>query len=200
MTFIVIEGIDGCGGETQTKLLKKYFKKNKIPHKIFRSPDYTTTIGKAIKSYLDGKLKLDVYSAFTLFASDTLLTSKKIEKERNKKVVIMDRYVTSTLPYQCARGLDFNKGLDIIEKLEYQKPDLIIYIDIKPETSIKRKKKEKNNLDYHERNLNYLKKVRNFYFKEIENKVLSKWVVIDGEESIENVNRKIIEFINSIRS
>jgi len=193
MTFIVIEGLDGCGGETQTKLLKKHFMKNKVKCRVFRSPDYRTPIGNAIKSYLNGKLKLDVYSAFTLFSSDTLLTSKTIEKERVDKVVVMDRYVTSTLAYQCARGLDFKKGVEIIQKLDYQKPDLIVYIDIKPDTSVNRKKKEKKILDYHERDVLYLKRVRDFYLMEIKNKVLGNWVVIDGEKSIQEVHKEILK-------
>ncbi len=194
MTFIVIEGLDGCGGETQTKLLKKYLKKNKIPHKIFRSPDYSTQVGKRIKLYLDEKIKLNHEDAFKLFASDTLLTSKQIEKETDK-LVIMDRYITSTISYQSARGFGFEKGIDFAESMDYVKPDTIIYIDIKPETSIKRKKREKGKLDYHESKLDYLKKVRNFYLQEVKRNVLCKWFIIDGEKSILEVHKDILRIV-----
>jgi len=194
MTFIVIEGLDGCGGETQTKLLKKYFKKNKILHKIFRSPDYSTQIGKRIKLYLDEKIKLGHEDAFKLFASDTLLTSKQIEKETDK-LVIMDRYITSTIPYQAARGFDFEKGIGFAETMNYVKPNAIIYIDIKPETSISRKKKEKGKLDYHESKLEYLKKVKKFYLKEMKRNVLCKWFIIDGEKNIQEVHKDILGII-----
>ena len=195
MIFIVIEGLDGCGGETQTKLLKKYFSKNNIPHKIFHSPNYKTPIGKRIKLYLDRKIELDPESAFTLFASDTLLASKQIEKERKTKIVIMDRYITSTIVYQAARGFDFERGIEFAESMDYQKPDAIIYIDIKPETSMKRKKKEKGKLDYHESKLEYLKKVREYYLQETKRNVLGKCHVIDGEKTIEEVHEKILKII-----
>jgi len=193
MTFIVIEGLDGCGGETQTKLLKKYFIKNKIPHKIFRSPDYNSPTGKRIKLYLDEKIELNPEDAFKLFASDTLLTSKKIEKEG--KLVVMDRYITSTIVYQAARGFDFEKGIEFTESMDYQKPDAIIYINIKPETSMGRKRKEKGKLDYHESKLNYLKKVRKFYLQEAKRNVLSKWYIIDGEKSIQDVHKDILRIV-----
>jgi dTMP kinase len=195
MTFIVIEGLDGCGGETQTKLLKEYLIKKKIPHKIFHSPDYSTPVGKSIQAYLKEELELDPETAFIVFASDTLLTSKKIEKLREKNFLIMDRYITSTIPYQAARGLDFNKGVKFTEIMDYQIPDAIIYIDIKPKTSMERKKKEKEKLDFHEKKLNYLKRVRNFYLKEAENYILTDWFLVDGERSIEDVHEDILIII-----
>ena len=108
----------------------------------------------------------------------------------------MDRYITSTIPYQAARGLDFNKGVKFAELMEYQIPDAIIYIDIKPKTSMERKKKEKGKLDYHEKKLNYLRKVRNFYLKEAENNVLSDWFLIDGERPIEEIHEDILTIVN----
>lgn len=195
MTFIVIEGLDGCGKETQIKLLGKYFKKNKILHRFFRSPDYSSPTGKVIKSYLDQKLELKPEDAFTLFASDTLMTSKIIEKEERNKIVVMDRYITSTIPYQVARGFDFKKGIKFAESSNYTEPDAIIYIDISPEISMERKKKEKGKLDYHEKKLDYLKKVREIYLQEAERNVLSDWFLIDGERSIEEVHEDILTIV-----
>jgi dTMP kinase len=152
-------------------------------------------VGKSIQAYLKEELELDPETAFIVFASDTLLTSKKIEKLREKNFLIMDRYITSTIPYQAARGLDFNKGVKFTEIMDYQIPDAIIYIDIKPKTSMERKKKEKEKLDFHEKKLNYLKRVRNFYLKEAENYILTDWFLVDGERSIEDVHEDILIII-----
>ncbi|MBD3156110.1 MAG: dTMP kinase [Candidatus Aenigmarchaeota archaeon] len=195
MTFIVIEGLDGCGKETQIELLGKYFKKNKILHKFFRSPDYSSPTGKVIKSYLDQELELNPEDAFKLFASDTLMTSKLVEKEEKNKIVIMDRYITSTIPYQVARGFDFEKGVKFAENINYTKPDAIIYIDISPKTSMKRKKKEKGKLDYHEKKLGYLKKVREVYLQEAERNVLTDWFLVDGERNIKEVHEDILTIV-----
>jgi dTMP kinase len=195
MVFIVIEGLDGCGGETQTKLLEKYLRKNNIPHKIFSSPNYNTPTGKRIKSYLKQKIELSPEDAFSLFSIDTLLVSKEIEKVREKNVVIMDRYITSTIAYQTARGFDFEKGVEFAESMKYQKPDAVIYIEISPQTSMKRKKKEKGELDYHESRKKYLEKVRKIYHKEMKKNVLGKWYLVDGENSVQDVHEQILGIV-----
>ena len=38
--LIIIEGLDGCGKSTQTKLLEEYFEKNSINFKKIKLPDY----------------------------------------------------------------------------------------------------------------------------------------------------------------
>jgi thymidylate kinase len=53
--FIVIEGIDGAGGETQSKLLFEYLSSRKIPCERMLYPDYGNSIGKFIHDYLHGK-------------------------------------------------------------------------------------------------------------------------------------------------
>ena len=79
--------------------------------------------------------------------------------------------------------------------LDFPKADLIIFFDIKPETSMKRKREEKGNLDLHEQDSEYLRKVRKSYEKEIAKNIMGKWVVIDGEKSIHNVNKEILKLI-----
>ena len=53
--IIVIEGGDQAGKLTQSILLEKSLKKQKIKTKLFHFPDYETPIGKEIRKYLDGK-------------------------------------------------------------------------------------------------------------------------------------------------
>jgi dTMP kinase len=196
MPFFVLEGLDGSGGSTQTKLLREFFEKKNIPYIFVKSPQYETEVGKSIHDYLEGKLKLKPEQAFLLFATDVLNSVPIIRKglEENK-VVVTDRYVTSTIAYQCARGFSFESALNFVKSNKYPEADLIIFIDIKPETSKERKMKEHGKLDIHEKNLNFLRKVREFYLKEINEKVLGNWVIIDGEKSIDEVHENIINSI-----
>ena len=55
--IIAIEGGDQAGKLTQSNLLEKALKKQKIKVKLFHFPDYETPIGKEIRKYLDGKRK-----------------------------------------------------------------------------------------------------------------------------------------------
>ena len=200
MPFVVIEGLDGAGGSTQTDLLKEFFERKNIPHVFVKSPDYETEIGQSILDYLNGKIDLRPEQAFLLFASDVLNSVPMIRKglEENK-VVVTDRYITSTIAYQCARGFSFDSALKFVKSHEYPEADAIIFIDIKPETSIERKMKEHEKLDKHEKNLKLLRKVRSVYQKEIENKVLGKWFVVDGEKDIKKVHEDVLKVINSLK-
>jgi len=198
--FCVIEGLDGAGGSTQSKLLKEIFEKKKIPHVFIKSPNYETEIGKSIRDYLNGKFNLKPEQAFILFASDVLESIPIIKKGLNeKKVVVVDRYITSTIAYQCANGFSFDSAMNFVKLHEFPEADAIIYIDIKPETSMKRKRKEHGKLDRHEKNLKFLKKVRDFYQIEIKENILGKWFVVNGERDIKEVHEDILKIINSLK-
>lgn len=50
--FIVIEGIDGAGCETQARNLFHIFKKNQRSPILIKYPDYRRNIGQIIKEFL----------------------------------------------------------------------------------------------------------------------------------------------------
>lgn len=196
--IIAIEGIDGCGKETQIELIKKHLKKEKIPFSTLKTPNYKTPVGKAIKDYLYGEVSLDPKQAFLLYSTDVLMMTNEFQGlEKKSKVILLNRYITSTIAYQCARGLSFKNALKIVKVLEFPKIDRIIYVDIKPEVSFGRKSKEKKNLDIHEKNKKYLGKVRRFYLKQLRENILGDWVAIDGERSIEKVSDDILKEIKA---
>jgi len=197
MPFIVIEGLDGSGGQTQTDLLKEVFKMNKVPFSFVKSPDYKHPIGNLFYEYLTGKVDLTTEQVFLLCAMDVLNSVPKIKKGLKEKnhFVIADRYITSTLAYNDAKGLSISKGLKLIEPLEFPKADLIIYLDIDPKTSMKRKMQEKGHLDIHEQDAEYLGKVKKSYYKQIDKDIMGKWIVVDGEKNIKDVSKEVMKLI-----
>jgi len=199
LPFVVIEGLDGAGGQTQTELLKEYFIKNNIPAVFVRSPDYDHPVGKVLSDYLNEKFELSNEQAFLAFAIDVLNSVPKIDAGLNDgKMVIADRYITSTIAYHCSRGFSFEDAKRLVNLFKYPKADVIIFIDIKPDTSIERKEMEHGELDRYEKKLEFLKKVRDFYQIEIKENFLGKWVVINGERSKKEVHEDILKVINSL--
>lgn len=194
MSFVAMEGIDGAGSETQTSLLKEFLERMNIPFLFVKSPDLDHPVGKLYDDYLHEKFDLNTEQVFLLCAIDVLNSVSRIEKGLEEgKVVIADRYITSTLAYRDAKGFPMEKGLKLIELLDYPKADLIIFLDIDPEISIKRKSMEKESLDFHEKDLDYLRRVRESYIKEMSRNILGKWIKIDGEKSKKEVHEEIIK-------
>lgn len=190
--FIVVEGIDGAGGETQSKLLFNFLRKEKIPVEKLTYPDYQGPIGKLIHQFLYKKYQFSTEVQFLLYFTDFLKDIKKIRKwQEERKFIIADRYFTSTLAYQCQKGFPLKSALNIAKIFDLPRPDLIIFLKISPQTSIKRKFKEKNNLDRHESDKKFLTQLAKFYEKLIKNQIFGRWLVIDAEKPIKEVFKEV---------
>jgi len=186
--FICVEGLDGCGKTTQTKLLVERLEK-KGYDAIYTAEPSRGEIGKFIKKYcLHGKTRVSSIVEALLFAADRF---EHVEKEvipalSEGKLVVSDRYVYSSLAYQGAAGLD----LEWIEKINEHaiSPDLAVFIDVEPETVIQRLKPRKSVME----NLGTQRKVREVYVKFVEKGELVK---IDGNKSKQEVADDILTVV-----
>lgn len=198
--LIVIEGIDGAGCGTQTELLKeKLNERLSQPVLHIRYPNYNSPVGVTIHKFLHEELGLSVDMQFFIYSLDMLKDMKEIKKALEEgRIVLADRYFTSTLAYQCAQGFSLEKALKFADLFDFVKPDLIIYLKVPSEIAMKRKKMEKNNLDLFEKDLEFRKKVSKKYDELASKNIFGKWVVIDAEKSIEEVANEIENEINKI--
>ncbi|HLC39636.1 MAG TPA: dTMP kinase [archaeon] len=190
--FIVIEGLDGSGCGTQAEILREKLMANE--HVIFlRYPEYTHPIGELIYKYLKQKFLVTQETLFMLFVLDQAKDKERIaDALESNKIILADRYFTSNLAFQCSRGFDLKKALTIAETLELPKPDIVIFLKVSPEISLKRKQKEKQSLDIYEKDLELQKKVAAMYEKLTAEKVFAKeWVVVDGEKDIGEVASEV---------
>jgi len=185
--LVVFEGIDGCGKETQIKLLKE-----KLGCIVFK---YPTRNYQMLNDYLEKKVSIDPKSLFLLFLADIAQEQEKVKKAlAENKAVVLDRYVFSTIAYEV-NGIDYANGKKIIESTGYLKPDKVLLLDISPEVSQERKKKQKE-LDRYEENAQYLGKVRSNFLKLCEERFLTpNWHKIDASRSIESVHADIMKLL-----
>jgi dTMP kinase len=190
--FIVLEGIDGAGVETHGKLLTDHLRGKGLKVERVYYPDYEGPIGGMIHNYLHSCFDFSPTVQFLFYTADFAKDKERISRWlKEGKTVVSDRYFSSTLAYQSIQGFPLKKSLQMAEILELPKPDLIIYIDISPKVSMERKLKEKNSLDRNESNEKLLKTVGSFYKKLAKSKTFAKWVVVDGEQTIEEVFEEI---------
>ena len=186
--IIVIEGGDQAGKLTQSILLEKSLKKQKIKTKLFHFPNYDTPIGKEIRKYLDGKRKFAPQVIHCLLAANRWekLNEILVAKEKNS-VLIMNRYYHSNLVYGMANGLD-KKWLQNLDA-ELPRTDLVILLDISQNESFTRKKSKR---DRFEKNKEFSKKISQIYRKMAKT---YRWKIVDASGTKDDVHKKILEII-----
>jgi dTMP kinase len=182
--IIVLEGIDKAGKGTQCKLLHNAIRKAGMNCIILDFPDYSTPIGKEIRLFLDGRRSYSKEVQHLLLSVNRWEKKEDIEKIRqNGTIIILDRYYQSNLVYGLSHNLDLNWLINLDKGLPQE--DLVIILEIDPETSYRRVNHDR---DIFEKNLEFLLTVKQNYRK------LSKvygWKIIDGEEKVENIHNKI---------
>ena len=109
--FIVIEGIDGAGCETQAINLQNWLKRDNIPFSFIKYPNYNANVGKFIREFLYNNKNLDAEMQFLLYSMQFLSDREFIKKERKNKILIADRYFSTTLCFQTLAGLPIEKQL-----------------------------------------------------------------------------------------
>ena len=203
--FISFEGIDFCGKSTQVELLRDYLlEQKKIVH-LIREPGGTEISEKIREILLDKKNNAMVMETelFLFSASRAQLVREVIRPYLQKGYyVISDRFHDSSTAYQgFGRGLSVDAiikihNLAIGETL----PDITFFIDIPNEVAIERKlKKSHSELDRIEVSDNtFYERVREGYL--YLSKQEKRFRVIDGRQSIENINKQIIDEIKSLES
>lgn len=103
--FIVIDGTDGSGKATQTKMLVKRLKKLGYPVEFADFPQYGRKSAALVEEYLNGNFgnakEVGPYRASIFFACDRYDASFKIKKWiKEGKIVISNRYVTANMGHQ----------------------------------------------------------------------------------------------------
>lgn len=181
----VLEGSDGTGKGTQIDLLRK-----KFPDAVFLK--YPTRDFQVLNDYLEKKVELNPKALFLLFLSDIANGQEKIRRaEEEGRMVILDRYVFSTIAYELD-SVDYGQAKKIIESINFIKPQKVILLDISPEESQKRKKAQKE-LDRYESDMKYLGKVRSNFLKLYEERFLcGNWVKVDASKSVDAVYEDIL--------
>ena len=186
--FIVIDGTDGSGKATQTKLLAERLRRAGFDVAIADFPQYNTKSAGLIEEYLSGKYGspeiVGPYRASIFYACDRYDASFKIKKWlADGKIVISNRYVTANMGHQGGKienPLERKHFFDWLYQLEYEifnipRPDLNIILHVSAEISqtlAQQRKKEdwagKTN-DIHQNSLNHLKKAEQTYLQIAQN-------------------------------
>ena len=189
--LIVFEGIETSGKSTSLKKVIKYLKKKKIKYITFREPGGTNFSENLRSLMLNKKSKLNNKTdLFLLMASRSENIDKILKKNYKNKVVLIDRFIDSTLAYQhYGMGLDKDLILKINKfLLGNLKPDFTFLSVVNKNNMLHRLKLRKNKNKYDNFKYDFYNKVQKGFLK-IANKNKSKYLILDSNKD----NSKIIE-------
>ncbi len=176
--LIVVEGLDGSGKSTQMKNIKEYFDNDGIAYRQIKLPHYEDPSSTLVRMYLQGEFgnkpeDVGAYAASSFYAVDRYADFKRHWKDDyyGDKIILADRYTTSNAVHQCSKlpKEEWDKYLDWLYDYEFNllgipKPDLVLYLDMKPSVSQKllsnRYEGDECKKDIHERDVDYLNHCR----------------------------------------
>jgi dTMP kinase len=175
--FFVIDGTDGSGKATQTKLLIERMRREGLAMETISFPRYDTPTGKEVRAFLDGKYGpsslVEPRFASKFYADDRKAAAEEIrtwlEAGRN---VIADRYVASNMAHQGCKFADaaerqaffaWDNELEFVQN-GLPRPDSNIILHVPAEVA-QGLAAARGKLDGNEADLPYLKKAEQVYLE-----------------------------------
>lgn len=150
-TFIVVEGVDGCGSTTHSRLLAKALR-GPVRDVVLTCEPTNGPVGGLIRQILQRRLFVTdatgprgfAWSTMALlFAADRLdhLDSVVMPALRDGSIVVSDRYLLSSLAYQSATAPEGQTVVPWIHEVNAraQRPDLTIVLDVPAEVAEERR-------------------------------------------------------------
>ncbi len=191
--LLTVEGTEGTGKTTLIRRIKHYLERKGFLVSFYREPG-STPAGERIRRILLKIPLSPLTEALLYLAARHELVSKRIEKDlREGKIVLVDRFMDSTLAYQgYGRGLD----LEWLEEMNHLvtreiEPDLTLLLISSSPLGFKKVGKDKIERESYE----FHRKVREGY-EEIERKYRHRIRRIKLEGDREEVFLRVKEILD----
>jgi len=190
--IIVFEGIEGSGKSYHIKNVSNYLKKKKIKFIKIREPGGSINSEKIIKLILNKKSKFDKFTDLLLYmASRNENFHNILLKNNKKKIILIDRFLDSTIAYQHY-GMGINlKIIKYINSLILKKIKVnFTFLNTVNKKNLKLRLKNRKNLNrYDNFNFKFYSKVQNGFLKLAKNK--KNYLIINSNLPIK-LNKSII--------
>ena len=192
--LIIFEGIECSGKSTQLKNVVIFLKKNKKKFLYLREPGGTNNSEKLRKLILNKKSDFNKFTDFLLYmASRSENMEKIIKKYYKKKIILIDRFIDSTIAYQhYGFGINLKLITLINNYLLNNFKVSFTFLNLVNSKNMRNRLKSRKSLN------RYDKFDNNFYnrvqkgFLALSKKKSSKYMIIDSNLDIE-INKSIIK-------
>ena len=195
--IIVFEGIEGSGKSFHIKNVSNYLKKKGKKFITIREPGGNKNSEKIRKIILNKKSNFSKNTDLLLYlAARSENIDKVINKNYKKKIILIDRFIDSTIAYQHY-GMSISlKLIDSINKYLLKNINInYTFLNLVNEKNMKLRLSKRSNLNRYDKfKMQFYKKVQKGFIK-IAKKNKNKYLIINSNLDI-SFNKKII--INKI--
>ena len=197
--IIVFEGIEGSGKSHHIKKVANYLKKKKISFLLLREPGGNPNSEKIRKLILDKKSKFNKKTDLLLYLSSRSENIDTLKKSNKKKVILIDRFIDSTIAYQHY-GMGISLSLiNIINQyiLDGLKVNFTFLNIVNEKNMYQRLKKRKKLNRYDKFSSSFYKKVQKGFIK-ISKKRPHKYLIVNSNLDIKKNELLIINKIQKL--
>ena len=191
--IIVFEGIETSGKSLHIKNVANYLKKKNLSFIKIREPGGNYNSEKIRKLILSNESKFNkVTDLYLYLASRSENIDKVINKNYNKKIIIIDRFIDSTVAYQhYSMGLD-KKIIDINNKFILGKLKIdFTFLNIVNKKNLLIRLKKRSKLNRYDKFSNeFYIKAQNGFVK-ISKKNKNNYLIVNSNLELK-INKKII--------
>ena len=196
-TIIVFEGVEGSGKSFHINNVARYLKKKKKKFIKIREPGGNKNSEKIRRMILSNKSNFHKTTDLLLYlAARNENIENLINENLRKKIILIDRFIDSTLAYQhYGMGININLINTINRFLLKNLKITFTFLNLVNSKNLKLRLSKRTNLNRYDKfNIHFYNKVQRGFIK-IANKDKKKYLKINSNLDI-SINKKII--INKI--
>ena len=193
---IVFEGIEGSGKSHHINIVSRYLKKRDIPFFRIREPGGSINSEKIRKLILNKNSNFNRNTDLLLYLAARSENMILLKKFYNKKIILIDRFIDSTIAYQhYGLGVELALIKSINKSILSNFKISFTFLNLVNQKNMLKRLKARNHLNrYDSFDKNFYNKVQNGFIK-LSKKNTTKYQIIDSNLDIK-VNENLI--INKI--
>jgi len=201
-SFIVMDGVEGCGKSTQIKLLAEALRAENYEVTVTHEPGGTPVSERVRELLLDPQYpEMTSLTEVMLFCASRAQHCEQVIRPALQagRMVVCDRFASATCAYQGYAG---SLGLELVDSVNRiatggLEPDLLFVLDLDPAVGLRRKfgDDEASGDRIEEKSLGFHRQVREG-FLEYARLRPERSVVIDADANADDIHAAIIQCVS----
>jgi len=197
--IIVFEGIEGSGKSHHISIVSKYLSKKKISYLKIREPGGNPNSEKIRKLILNNKSNFNKDTDLLLYMAARSENIDIIKKSVNKKIILIDRFIDSTIAYQhFGMGVDLNLIKTLNKYLLKNIKVSFTFLNIVNQRNLQKRLKQRKSLNRYDKfKMSFYSKVQKGFIK-LSKKQKNKYQLINSNLDIDKNEKLILSKIDEL--